>query len=849
MMTRRIARTVASAAARVVFAVAGFAVTGFVATGFAVTGFASTAHAQGRPVEREGDPNERREALIRLWDAPPGESEPMSGMSFSRWLAASAGVALRANSSVPVPVPGRWTSIGPLGFYGSNGFFGSLPQLDAGRVPTVAFHPTDRNILYIGTSAGGVWKTVNEGASWTPLTDGQCSLVTGAIAVDPVNPNIVYVGTGEFYESTAGCGVLRSTDGGASWTNIATAPFVTSLASSLVFFDIVIDRATAGSATGTTLLAATNQGVFRSTDSGRNWTRPTPGLTFSDVAQHPTDPTVWYAVRQGVTTSTTPPGLWRSTDNGVTWGSVTDFEPELLIGKMRIAVSPARPGSVWILAGRTDRKFGGLFRWDAATQSRTTMSATGVTAAPAVINRNNFGEQSDYNLMIAVDPVNSDVLYVGGVRAYRSSNGGTTFTEMAPNIHTDWHTIVVDPNDAKRILTGNDGGVFLSRDGASSFQSINAGLATSLHYPGMSLHPTDPTGVLTGMQDNGTIIARNGVVQWNGVGSGDGSFTAMNPLTPEVYYVSSQNGNMVRIDSRSGSVRSVNTGIDASERRAFIAPFVIDPQKPTRLYFGGARVFRTLNEGTLWSPISLDLTRGSGTISAMAIAPSDTSVLYIGTSDGNVRVTRDYGVTWLAPTSTLPARAVTDFAISATDALDAVVTFGSSGTAHVFRTKDGGGTWADISGSLPDVTTQAVAFGPGGRLFVGNMLGIYDSGNQGVTWTRNEGLPYVRITDLVYNATTNRLVAATYGRGVWAYDFTTAAPVLRGDVNGDGVVNAADALIIQQALVGIQLPANARLFPAGDANCDGKLEILDALLILQYAVGSAPASACVGKRQ
>ncbi len=809
----------------------------------------ATLSAQGPPVVREGDPEERREALIELWDAVPGSKVPRSGMSFATWLTASSRASFGARVSVPVPVAGRWNSVGPQGFYGANGFFGSLPQLDAGRVPALAFHPTDRNILFIGTSAGGVWKSTNEGASWTPVTDNQCSLVIGAIVIDPVDPNIVYVGTGEPSEATAGCGVLRSTDGGNSFTNIATAPFVTSVASAFTFYKIVIDRTTAGSATSTTLLAATNQGLFRSTDSGRTWTRATPALTFNDVVQHPTDPTVLYAARQGVTGSATPPGLWRSSDRGVTWASVTNFEPELLIGRMEIAVSAAAPGNVWVLAGRTDRLFGGVYRWDDATGVRTTLAATGVTAPPAVANRNNFGAQSEYNLMIDVDPKDANIIFVGGVRAFRSVNGGTTFAEFAPQIHCDWHVIKVDPNDSRRIFAGSDGGAFLSRDGASSFASVNSGLATSLHYAGLSVHPTDPTGILTGMQDNGTIIARNGTVQWNGVGGGDGAFTAINPITPEIYYLSSQNGSMSRIDSRTGAGRGITSGIDAAERRAFIAPFIIDPQRPTRLYFGGARMYRTVNEGTLWTAISADLTRGSGTVSSLAVAPTDTNVLFVGTSDGNIRYSRDFGISWLAPTTTLPNRSVTDFAIDPADPLRTVAVFGSSGTPHVYQTKDGGQTWADISGSIPDVSTQAVAFGPGGRIFVGNMLGVYESANEGATWTRNDGLPFIRVTDLVYNSTTNRMVAATYGRGIWAFDFTGNTPVLRGDVNNDGAVNAADALIIQQALVGVQLQASVRLFPAGDANCDGKLEIVDALLVLQHAVGAAPASACVGKRQ
>jgi hypothetical protein len=413
----------------------------------------------------------------------------------------------------------------------------------------------------------------------------------------------------------------------------------------------------------------------------------------------------------------------------------------------------------------------------------------------------------------------------------------------------DWHVIRVDPNDPTRVFAGNDGGAFLSRDGAESFESVNAGLATSLHYPGLSVHPTDATGVLTGLQDNGTLIARNGMVQWNGVNGGDGAFTAINPGNPDIVYVSSQNGNLRRLQVSTGVARSIITGIDAGERRAFIAPFVLDPQRNTRLYFGGARVYRTSNEGTTWVPISDDLTRGAGVISALAVAPRDTNVIFVGTSDGNVRFTRDYGVTWLAPSTTLPVRSVTDVAIDPADANRVVVTFGSSGTSHVFLTRDGGQTWTDINGALPDVTTQAAAWGPNGSLYVGNMLGVYESRDLGATWTRNEGLPTIRVTDLVYNPRTNRLVAATYGRGIWAFDFTTAAPVLRGDVNGDGQVDAADALLIQQGLTGVQVPSGVLLFPAGDADCNGKLEIRDALVVVRYAVGETAVGACVGTRR
>ena len=513
---------------------------------------------------------------------------------------------------------------------------------------------------------------------------------------------------------------------------------------------------------------------------------------------------------------------------------------------MEIAVSAARPGSVWIISSTLNSTFGGLYRFDDATSELVTLSSTGVTAPPAVANRNNFGSQGNYDLMISVDAANASNVFVGGVRAYRSTDGGNTFTEIAQNIHCDWHFILVDPNDSRRVVAGSDGGAFMSRDGGDTFLSINAGLATTLHYAGLSLHPTDASGVLTGMQDNGTIISRNGITQFNGVFGGDGAFTAINPSTPDIYYVSSQSGNMVRVNGTANTARTITSGIDANERRAFIAPFVIDATRPTRLYFGGIRMYRTLNEGTLWSPISADLTRGTGSISSIALAPSDSNVIYVGTSDGNVRYSKDFGITWNAPLTTLPVRAAADFAIDPSDANRAVVTFTSTGTGHVYITFDGGANWTNISGTLPDVSTQAATFGPAGKLYVGNMFGVYVSPDLGVTWTREPGLPFIRITDLVYNSRTRRIVAATYGRGLWAFDFSPGAAVLRGDVSGDGVVNAADALIIQQALVGIQVQPTATLFPAGDANCDGKLDVLDVLLVLRFAVGDAPAGMCVG---
>lgn len=797
--------------------------------------------------EREGDAERRKQALLELWDGGAPGVEPGSGVSFAKWLQATGG-ARSASLRVSVMVPGtqQWTSVGPRGLYMDNGFYGSLPQLESGRAPALAFHPTDRFTLYAGTSAGGVWKSTNEGASWVPLTDTECSLVTGSIAIDPVNPEIVYVGTGEVSEGTAGCGMLRSTNGGASWTTYGADVFTASAAQSWAIYSIVVDRATAGTTNATIVLASTLRGIMRSTNSGQTWTVVTPALTFSDLKQHPTDPNVLYAARVGVSGSAFPPALWRSNDRGLTWGAVTTF-PTDSVQRMEIAVSPARPGSVWMIAGRPDRQLGGIWRWDDATNSRSTLDAFGPRVTEPT-GRLNFGGQSEYNLMIAVDPVDADLIYIGGVRAYRSIDGGVTFREMAERIHVDWHAVVVDPNDPRRVLGGNDGGVFLSKDKGSTWTSLNAGLVTSLHYPGLSVHPTDPTGVLSGLQDNGTIITRNGVAQWNGVWGGDGAYTAIDPNAPNTWYVSSQSGNLVRLNGTTGASTRLPVDTLNDRRRAFIAPFILDPTRSTRLYFGGSRLQRSDNQGATWTAISPDLTRGTGVINAIAASPVDSNLLFVGANDGNVRYSRDYGVTFLAPQGLALTRTITDFAPHPTDPTRVVMTVGGTGGPHVFISRDGGANWTDITGSLPDVTTQAVAWGPGGlSLYVGNMYGVFVSTNEGGVWTRQQGMPTIRVTDLVYNARTNRLTAATYGRGIWAYDFTVPGATLRGDVNGDGQVNAADAMMIQQALIGVQLPSDVRLFPAADANCDGKMEVLDAVIVLKFAVGETVG--CVGTRR
>lgn len=820
--------------------------------GASIGPLSAQANAQSSaPARWEGDPTERREALAQLWDGANGTTAGNSGATFTAWLRAASGSTLQRSNLIAVPGARQWTSIGPAGLYGESPLYGSSPQLDAGRVASLAFHPEDPNVLFIGTASGGLWRSDTEGTLWTPLETWRVcnSLVFGAVAIDPVTPSIVYAGTGDFNEGRStqvragACGLLRSADGGVSWTRYSL-PGSSGPDFQPFFARLAIDRVTAGSLTSTVLLAATNEGLYRSTDAGANWTRVQAGM-FSDVVQDPGVPSTFFAALRG-NGSTQAAALYRSTDRGASWQVTRSLSG---MQRLSLAVSAARPRSVFIVAARDDRGFGGISRWDDDAGALSGLDARGIVAAQVSGNNPNFGDQSTYNLSIAVDPRDANTLYVAGVEAFKSTDGGRTFTHIARNIHVDWHALAVDPGNSRRILAGNDGGAFLSRDGGASFQSLNRGLATTLHYPGLAVHPVDPTGVLTGMQDNGTVYGRNGTLQWSGINGGDGGFAAIDASgTSTFFYTSTQFGRITRIQNPL-SVTQIATNItpDTTPTRAFIAPFVMDPQRPSRLYFGANRIYRTSDRGDTWTPISQLISSAGAVITALAVAPSDSAVLLAGAADGTLRYSRDFGATFLAPTSaSFPARPVTDVAIDPANSDRMAVTFGGSAErSNLFVSTDGGRTWINRSSNLPDVTTMAAVFGPPPSLYVGNMFGVYRSENDGISWTREEGVPFVRVTDLVYNSRTNRLVAATYGRGIWAYDFPMATPVLRGDTDGDGRITSNDATVIQNALLGMQLRATDRLFPNGDTNCDGTVSIVDAIQLLRFLVNQPNVSSCI----
>lgn len=654
----------------------------------------------------------------------------------------------------------RWEPIGPTRVEGEFGEF-------SGRVSTIAIHPTDPNILYAGGAQGGVWRSDNGGSSWTPLTDGECSLAMGSIAIDPVDPDIVYAGTGEQHfssDSYYGCGVLRSLDGGQTWEQLGGDIFVrrTSFtgkdgmgSGGARISRVLVDRATAGSASATTVLTASSFGLFRSTSSGRGWTLVLEGVA-TDLAAHPDDPSVLYAGIYGE-------GIYRSSDGGVSWTISSPGFPGG-IGRVILAIAPSNPDVVYagVVHGVEESPRGddmwiyrsgdGGDNWD-----------------PRVAEDASCFSQCWYDFAIAVHPLDADRVFLGTIDLYESTDGGMTFSSVrADDMWVDQHHIVFDTLSGPDMLyVANDGGVYRSGNAGVAWEHLNSNLAVSQFYRGVSLHPSDPSVALGGTQDQGTLRSTAGTTIWMRVVGGDGGYTAFDAEDPEVWY-----GETQWIAGRFGGPlkngRYSRRGIDWSERGLFIPPLVMDPVDSRRLYFGTESIYRSDDSAGEWAPIYTH--PNDSVITAIAPSPADPATVYAAIRYGTVVATHDGGETWLESNQGLPDRFLGDLAAHPDNPAQAYVIAGGYLSGHVFQTTDGGRSWQDRTGNLPDHPVNAVIYDPAdpNGVYIGTDFGVFHSPGGGGTWDRlQDGLPAAAVYSLAVQPGTGRLVAATHGRGMF----------------------------------------------------------------------------------
>src|ERR1051326_1842330 len=680
-----------------------------------------------------------------------------------------------------------WKSVGPSDI--------------GGRVRSIVINPLNSSTIYCGSVSGGIWKSMDAGATWNPTSDLAANLVIGCMAIDPVDTNIIYAGTGEGYfnvDALRGAGVLKSTDGGASWTLLSN--FINPASLNYYYINKIIIRPDAHN----TLFAGTLEGIWKTTNAGTSWNQlsvPSQGsVGCADLVIKPTTPNIMYASFGLFRTN----GIYKTTDGGSTWTKLAGGLPTTNYHRISLALSTSNPATIYAAMADSNNGTLGIYRTTTSGTSWTKMTTPVDNSAQ--VNGGYLWTQGWYANVIAVDPTNSNALYAGGVNLFKSTDGGANWSRISDGyvsgstyVHVDQHAIAFDPHNNITVYFGNDGGMFKTTTAGGSFFPINSNLAITQFYSGA----VDPLAEIYygGTQDNGTVRTL-GPPLWTVVHSGDGGTTAVDYLTPPPGDTESLYLSLLKSTSSGGrntwtrimnGIPSSGSPNGTSDRCAFIAPYTMDPTDPLVLVAGTYRVFRSSNGGGSWSAISNDLTgNGPGAqqddgsvITEIAISKSYPSTIYAGTSgfsgatgSTSSRVwVENYGTTsWVNHTAPpLPDRSVTWIAIDPVNADRAFVCYSGYGTGHIFQTTNRGLSWTDASGNLPDIPVNTMVVDPASlsHLIVGTDLGVFESLNGGCTWSQqNIGLANVSVVDLDLRGD-QFLFASTHGRGM----FKTSGPI------------------------------------------------------------------------
>ena len=670
-----------------------------------------------------------------------------------------------------------WSELGPHPIGRSSlpwDYGGRVPY--SGRVTSIATHPTDRRIAYIGTSNGGVWKTTNDGVNWTPLFDAQPSLAIGTVAIDPTDPEIVFAGTGESNfggPSYFGAGLFRSADGGSTWSKVGGSLF-----DECHFSGVEVKPGDGGTVVvsvhgyGSSVWEGwgdrcAGPGVWRSTDGGDSFERVLRKDAPSDLAVAPNDSSVWFAAFNF------GDGIWKSIDSGATWTRLKE-PPTKGMGRVELDVqaSTSAPTQV-VYAAIADpyEDLRGVYRSD----------DSGKTWARLARPDQHCAYQCSYNLTLAIDPGNPERAFFGGV--YLNRYVARTPKLIGWNkIHVDFHALEFD--SARRLWIGGDGGVYRTSDGGATFSNLNSDLGTNLVYPGMSGSYAGP--LFAGFQDNGTA-AYVGSKAWNFVNWGDGFFTATDPTNPNPVYVTSQFLSLTKIANgrRCKYLEAIGLRDAGNPGRApFQAPLAMHPRNRKVVYAGTYRIFKTTNgdstvcHKTRWSVISQFF---DSAVTAIGPAPSDPDTVYAATQrfgPGGLWVTRGSKKWTDTGNNGLPDRTVTDIAVHPTEPGTAWVAVTGFDGGHVYRTANFGGSWTDVSGNLPDAPANAIVADARSEpltLFVGTDVGVFWSTDDGSTWRNTSvDLPNTVVMDLILDPVADQLIAGTFGRGVWSASLTSS---------------------------------------------------------------------------
>jgi photosystem II stability/assembly factor-like uncharacterized protein len=684
------------------------------------------------------------------------------------------------------------------------------PAVMGGRVADLAVAPGDPAVMWVGTASGGVWRSDDGGITFTPVFDQQPVQSIGALAIDPKDSKTVWVGTGESWvrnSVSVGNGVYRTTDGGDSWQHLG-------LPDSERISRIAVDPSDSKTvwvcATGHLWNANEERGLFKSTDAGKTWNKVLyvdADTGCADFTLDPQDPQIAYAAmwqfrRQPWTFSSggKGSGLHRTTDGGKTWQRLSDGLPQGPLGRIAVAVAPSRPNVVYAVVEAKEKT--ALYRsQDLGLHWEELNSSFNVSIRPFYFAR------------LVVDPVDWSRVYKPGLTLSVSRDGGKSFTSpfsggFGGSVHSDHHALWIDPKNPQHLVLGTDGGVYESLDRGGKWRHLN-NIPVSQIYQ-VSYDMEHPYNVYVGLQDNGSWTgpsqAPGGVRNrhWDNIGYGDGFWAFPDPTEPGVVYSEMQGGGLFRVGRQTGEIQEIKPFATAGEedlRFNWNTPFFAGSSGA--LYAGSQYVHRSRDRGASWERISPDLTTDdpakqkqmeSGgltvdnstaenhtTIVALAESPKNPEVLWAGTDDGNLQLTRDGGKSWTNVVGNVPDVPkntwVSFVEASPHDEATAFATFDGHRTGDmtpwVFVTRDHGASWTRLAASGVDghafVVRQDLV--RPGLLYLGTEMGLWISLDEGASWARFDGgLPRVAVHDLEIHPRDGDLIVATHGRGVWILD-------------------------------------------------------------------------------
>ncbi len=768
----------------------------------------------------------------------------------SRWLSVaslilvlSAVNALGQPAAAPVKVDSE--TISGLGArnIGSAAMSGRVAALDA-------VQEGQRLTVYIGAASGGVWKSVNGGATFKPVFDKQPVQSIGAVTIDPKNPKVVWVGTGESWTRNSvsiGDGVYKSIDGGDNWTHLG-------LKESERIAKILVDPASTDTVyvcvPGKLWSDSDERGVYKTTDGGKSWTKILKGTNASTgcsmMSMDRQNPKTIYAGmwdfrRKGWTfrsggdspAAFSGSGLFKSTDGGATWTELDEKSakglPPKPWGRIAVTVAPSKPNVVYAVV-EAEMPRDGLYRSDDAGQTWTALDRS-----QAMIWR------PFYFSHVIVDPKNENKIYKPNLPLIVSTDGGKSFSNITGGTHGDHHDLWINPNNTDHIITGDDGGVWYSYDGGNRWwKGENLPISQFYH---VSADMEMPYRVYGGLQDNSSWVGDSqypgGITnsRWENMYGGDGFWMFADPADPDYIYAEYQGGEIARINRKTHESRNIKPLPQYKEKRLrynWNTPIHLSPKNDGTIYIGAQFLFRSRNHGQTWERISPDLTTNdpekqkqeqSGgitvdnsaaemhtTIFSIAESPKDPNLVWVGTDDGNLQITRDGGKNWtnvVGNIQGLPKNAWVSFIepghfnVGTAYATFDLHTFGDM-RPYVYRTTDFGQTWTPLTGEGAAVRGYAHVVKEDlvnkDLLFVGTELGLWVSLDGGKQWAQYKGgdLPNVAVRDMVIHPRDHDLILGTHGRGIWIIDDITPLRALTPDTLAKDAVFIAAKSSVQR---------------------------------------------------